>query len=86
MLSLVNADTDPVLAYLFQGDDMGLFAVSLDKSGQNIPRSSCPAGWRLQVEFCLAVHETVPARIAPEPIIRGIRALGYYIWRDGSTR
>ena len=28
MLSLVYADTDPVLAYLFQGDDMGLFAVS----------------------------------------------------------
>jgi hypothetical protein len=36
-------------AYLFQGDDIGLFAVSLDKSGRNIPRSSCPEGWRLKL-------------------------------------
>jgi hypothetical protein len=85
MISLVYANTDAVPAYLFQGDDIGLFAISLDKTGQNIPRSSCPEGWQLKAEFPLAVHEPVPATIAPEPIIRGIRALGYYIWREGTA-
>ena len=86
MLSLVYGNTDPIIAYLFQGDDIGLFAVSLDKSGRNIPRSSCPEGWRLQAEFPLAVAEPVPAAIAAESIIRGVRALGYYIWREGTPR
>jgi hypothetical protein len=51
MASLLYADTDAVLAYLFQGDDIGLFAVSLDKSGRNIPRSSCPDGWHCKLSF-----------------------------------
>jgi hypothetical protein len=84
MISFVYGDTDPVLAYLFQGDDISLLAVSLDKSGRNIPRSSCPEGWRLKAEFPLAVAEPVPAAITAVSIIRGVRALGYYIWREGT--
>ena len=48
-ICLVYENTDAMRAYLFQGDDIGLFAVSLDKSGRNIPRSSCPEGWRLKL-------------------------------------
>jgi hypothetical protein len=86
MTSLVYENTDAVLAYLFQGDDIGLFAVSLDRSGRNIPRSSCPEGWQLKAEFPLAAAEPVPAAIGAESIIRGVRAIGYYIWREGTPR
>ena len=86
MISLLYENTDAVLAYLFQGDDIGLFAVSLDRSGQNIPRSSCPEGWRLKAEFPLAVAAPVPVTIGAESIIRGIRSIGYYVWREGTPR
>ena len=37
----------------------------------------------LREEFQLGVQHPVPAAIAPEPILRGIAAQGYYIWRGG---
>jgi hypothetical protein len=83
MSVLTYANTDAVLAYLFQCGDNGLFAVTLDPTGRNISRGACAEGWALKTEFALGVHEPVPAAIDPEPIIRGIRALGYYIWREG---
>jgi hypothetical protein len=73
---------DPQTAYLFQCDGEELFAVSPDKAGANIPRSSCTQGWLLQQEFQLATQDPVPGLIAPEPIIRSINDKGYYIWRD----
>jgi hypothetical protein len=48
-----------------------------------MPRSSCTQGWLLRQEFQLGVQEPVPAPIESEPIIRGINAKGYYIWRVG---
>ena len=82
MVSFANADA--VEAYLFQCDDNGLFAVTLEASGANIPRGPCAEGWRLRQAFLLGVQEPVPAAISPEPILRGIRASGYYIWREGA--
>jgi phage/plasmid-associated DNA primase len=79
------ADAEAFEAYLFQCDDNGLYAVSRDPSGENIPRNACAEGWRFRAAFNLGVHESVPAPIAPEPILRGIRAVGYYIWREGLT-
>jgi hypothetical protein len=76
---------DAVQAYLFQCGENGLYAVSLDASGDNIPRNACADGWRFRTSFALGVHEPVPASIEPEPILRGIRANGYYIWREGIT-
>jgi hypothetical protein len=78
-------ETDAREAYLFQCGDDGLFAVSLDPLGHNIPRGACAEGWRMRTAFVLGVREPVPASIAPEPILRGIRAVGYYIWREGTT-
>jgi hypothetical protein len=80
------ADDDPTLAYLFQCDDNGLFAISNDPTGKNIPRDTCPEGWRLKSEFTLGARETLPIAIDPEPILRGIRRLGYYIWREGLVK
>ena len=75
---------DARTAYLFQCEDEELFAVSPDKAGANIPRSSCTQGWLLREEFQLDVNEPVPAAITAKPILRGIIAKGYYIWRGGS--
>lgn len=74
---------DAQAAYLFQCGDEELFAVSPDKAGTNIPRSSCTHGWILRQEFKLGMQEPVPTAISPEPILRSITAKGYYIWRAG---
>jgi hypothetical protein len=70
-------------AYLFQCDGEELFAVSPEKGGANIPRSSCTQGWLLRQEFQLGVQDPVPAPIKSEPIIQGINTKGYYVWRVG---
>ena len=69
--------------YLFQCGDEALCAVSPDKAGTNIPRSSCTKGWLLRQEFQLGRQGPVPAAIGPEPVLRGIIDKGYYIWRAG---
>jgi hypothetical protein len=74
---------DARTAYLFQCDGEELFAVSPEKGGANIPRSSCTQGWLLRQEFQLGVQDPVPALIKSETIIRGMNAKGYYIWRVG---
>lgn len=75
------ADALTQTAYLFQCGDEGLFAVSTDKAGNNIPRSSCTQGWLMRQQFQLGTQDPVPAAIDPEPILRGLIAKGYYIWR-----
>ena len=77
--------SDSQEAFLFRCDDNGLFAVSIDRLGSNLPCNSCPEGWRLERAFALGVQEPVPAPIPPEPILRGVRSVGYYIWREGVT-
>jgi hypothetical protein len=78
MPASIYADAETLQAYLFQCDDNGLYA-----SGADLPRGPCAEGWRFKVAFRLGVHEPVPASIDPEPILRGIRARGYYVWREG---
>ena len=77
-------DDDSRLAYLFQCGASDLQAVTLDPAGTNLP-TDCLAGWKLVQEFSLGVREIVPLPIAPEPIIRGIKAEGYYIWRNAPS-
>jgi hypothetical protein len=74
---------DAQTAYLFQCGDEELFAVSPDKAGDNIPRSSCSQGWLLRQELRLYEQDPAPAAVAPKPILRGITDKGYYIWRAG---
>lgn len=68
---------DEVLkAYLFHLPGTDKFAVTLDPRGPNLlPPSS---EWRLLEEFLLGAQEVVPIPISPEPILRGIRANGYF--------
>ena len=71
-------------AYLFQCGEGDLFAVSLDKGGANIPAGACGEAWHLRDEFPLGVQQAMPIGIAPEPVLRGIDADGYFLWRMGS--
>ena len=79
--------TDSALtAYLFEcAGDPELLGVSQDKFGSNLPATTCAQGWKLRIAFRLGVHDPVPAPIAPEPILRGIRAHGFYVWRNGNV-
>ena len=74
---------DTTTAYLFQCGESHLFAVSHDPTGANIPRAQCAQGWLVRDKFRLGVREPMPVSIEPEPVIRGIAADGYYIWRRG---
>jgi hypothetical protein len=75
-------------AYLFQCKDDDLYAVSLDSTGANIPRSPCTDGWQFCEEFELGRYASVPAPVMAEPILKGILDYGYYVWRgwSGSSR
>ena len=75
---------DATTAFLFQCGKSDLFAVSGDRTGANIPRAECPEGWLLRTAFKLGIHEPVPVGIEPEPILRGVAADGYFIWRSGT--
>jgi hypothetical protein len=75
---------DSTPAYLFQCDDM--YAVTLDETGANIPTTGCYQPWRCVSKFALGVNDAVPATINPEPILRGLRIYGYYVWREGTAR
>ena len=78
-----SPDADTLEAYLFRCDDNGLYAITLDPAGANLPRNPCPDGWRFQRSFPLGVQQPVPAAISPEPILRGLRDPGYFVWGEG---
>ncbi len=74
---------DAQTTYLFQCGDEELFAVSPDKAGKNIPRSSCTQGWQLRQELQLGIQEPGPTAISPKSLLPGIIDKGYYIGRAG---
>ena len=86
----MRPETGPALsddarrAFLFQCSESNLWAVTLDETGALLPKDACEAEWVLRKTFSLGVHEPVPAPIDPEPMIRGIGADGYFLWRQGS--
>jgi hypothetical protein len=67
--------------YLFRCGEEGLFAVTQDETGGNIPRSSCTQGWRLDTAFQLRDLTIAPGPRCQEAMRRGISAKGFYIWR-----
>ena len=46
--------------------------------------STCTQGWQMCEEFQLGLRSPVPAPILPDPILKGISARGYYVWRGWS--
>jgi hypothetical protein len=77
---------DATEAYLFECDTEPLFAISCDRTGANLPPSTCLVGWRLKEAFALGSRVAMPRAIEAEPVLRGLRSVGYYIWREGYGR
>ena len=69
---------DGTSAYFFRSGDLG--AVTLDSGGFNLPSQRTKTPWVFVKSFILGVQHVGLAEINPEPIIRGIRARGYYVW------
>jgi hypothetical protein len=83
---LSSGDDDASAAYLFYGrQDPTIHAVSRDATGANIPTEGAPQGWVLDQRIALGVREAMPVHIAPEPVLRGLHANGFFIWRDRSN-
>ncbi len=83
---LSSGDEDATPAFLFVSrDDPETYAVSRDPEGGNLPSKGAESGWAHQGQFSLGVREAMPVHIAPEPVLRGLEANGFYVWRDGSN-
>jgi hypothetical protein len=76
-------DIDARAVYLFHCASTNCYGITLDPSGANLPDQGCAKGWQRKSEFPLGVREALPAPMNPEPILRGIAADGYFIWREG---
>jgi hypothetical protein len=66
-------------AFLFSAGDMA--AVTLDSSGANLPPPADGDGWVLERYFTLGVRDAGLPDVSPEPIIQGVLAQGFYLWR-----
>lgn len=75
----------PQTAYLFQcRNDADLFAVSLNEEARNIPLGTAwYGGWCLRAAFALDADGAAPVDIDANSVRRGVRTIGYYIWRNG---
>ena len=66
-------------AFFFQCGDEALFAVTPDKAGTNLPRSSCAEGWLLRQEFVLGIADEAPRAIDPKRVHSRFGDKGFYI-------
>lgn len=74
------SDDDVEDAHLFLCLENGHYAVSTDPAGANIPAAHCSSGWRHVKTFALGVRDALPFPADPEPVLRSVRATGYYVY------
>ncbi len=76
---------DAQRAYLFrcQGDE-DLRAISVDPTARNINTRQCVTRWLPEGEIVVGVQEALPLALNPEPVLRGLRNTGYYVWKAPS--
>lgn len=83
---LTAGGNDATRAYLFRAtNDPGAHAVTREALGSNLPYYADGGGWTFEREFALGVREVMPVHLAPEPILRGLVANGYFVWSDRSN-
>jgi hypothetical protein len=85
--SVISAgESDTTIAYLFRSRlDPRVHAITRELDGANLPADMGPGGWVMDKEFALGVREAMPVHVAPEPVLRGLKADGFFIWREGSN-
>lgn len=72
--------------YLFRcaGDDE-LMAISTDPTARNITTRQCLTRWVPEGEVFVGVQEALPLSLNPEPVLRGLRIAGFYVWKAPSS-
>ncbi|RTL71115.1 MAG: hypothetical protein EKK41_11895 [Hyphomicrobiales bacterium] len=83
MTTSAATGSQPIRAYLFHC--MGAretHALTLDLTAANLPAGACLMGWIYDGEVRVSVSEPLPFRLSPEPVLRGLRGQGYFIWHD----
>lgn len=73
---------DATRAHLYFNSQELLKGVTRDRRGANLPLRR--GSWAYQREILLGVQEPFEAGIDPEPILRGLRAKGYFVWPANS--
>ena len=73
-------DDDVLDAHLFLCLENGHYSVSTDPSGANIPAAGCGSGWRYVKKFALGVRDAMPFPADPEPVVRAVHAIGYWVY------
>lgn len=72
-------------AFLFSCGELA--GVTLDREGGNLPGLSEGSIWRFVRSFTLGVRDVALATVPPEPILRGLVADGFFVWRtDDASR
>ena len=78
-------DQDATKAYLFRCGDTGRYAISSDRSGENLSKADRGLAWQFVEEVAVGVHEPLPIPGDPEPVLRGLLSAGYYVWPEGTN-
>ena len=55
--------------------------MTLDRTGCGLPERA--DAWTYEKTFVLGVQHVMPVAMNPEPVLRGIRAVGFYVWNGG---
>ena len=75
-------DQDGETAYLFRCAETGEYAISFDRAGKNLPSPANARSWEFVQDLVVGVRDPLPIPGNPEPILRGLRSAGYYVWAD----
>lgn len=71
-------------AFLFRSrSDRGMWAITVERSSGILP--TVAGGWEFLREFALGVREPMPVRANPEPVLRALKANGYFVSRECSN-
>jgi hypothetical protein len=71
--------TEALTVYLFENDAEDTFGVCRTAQASALPAPRAGT-WTLKLKFDLAVDQPNPIGIAPEPVLRGLAANGYFVW------
>jgi hypothetical protein len=77
---MTELSEDATKVYLFVNSFEMLNAVTRRRNGDNLPVLG--GEWVFKRELVLGVQEPLAAGIDPEPVLRGLRANGFFVWHD----